>query len=199
MTDSLAAIAPTGTAVGRSSATAASSLRGRRRPGVVAVAVGSMRCSRYEALAGGGGRARLNSDASTEAIRPCNPQGACGARHEHTRSTFARHRIRHGIRHTAALAGRGLRPHVANGRLRHRLIGSARVSTADGSPSLAVPCDALQAPPPGPPGARLTRQRAAGPSLSARNASVAASRSRHTTFWFAKIPGMVYASETATV
>ena len=42
-------------------------------------------------------------------------------------------------------------------------------------------------------------QRAAGPSFSARNASVAASRSRHTTFWFAKILGMVYASETATV
>ena len=33
---------------------------------------------------------------------------------------------------------------VANDRLRHRLIGSARVSTAAGSPSLAVPCDALQ-------------------------------------------------------
>ena len=48
-------------------------------------------------------------------------------------------------------------------------------------------------------GSVWTRQRAAGPSLSARNASVAASRSRHTTFWFAKIPGMVYASETATV
>ena len=37
---------------------------------------------------------------------------------------------------------------VANDRLRHRLIGSARVSTAAGSPSLAVPCDALQAPAP---------------------------------------------------
>ena len=34
---------------------------------------------------------------------------------------------------------------VANDRLRHRLIGSARVSTAAGSQSLAVPCDALQA------------------------------------------------------
>ena len=41
-------------------------------------------------------------------------QGACGARHWHTRSTSARQRIRHGIRHTAALVGRGLRPCVAN-------------------------------------------------------------------------------------
>ena len=64
------------------------------------------------------------------------------------RSTYARHRIRHGIRHTAALAGRRPCQPVATGRLRHRLIGSARVSTADGSPSLAVPCDALQAPAP---------------------------------------------------
>ena len=52
---------------------------------VVAVAVGSMRCSRYEAMAGGGGRERLNSEAITEAIRPCTPQGAFGARHGHTR------------------------------------------------------------------------------------------------------------------
>ena len=44
--------------------------RGRR--GVVAVAVGSMRCSRYEALAGGGGRELLNSEAVAEAIRPFN-------------------------------------------------------------------------------------------------------------------------------
>ena len=35
------------------------------------------------------------------------------------RSTSARHRIRHGIRHTEALAGRGLCRCVANGRLRH--------------------------------------------------------------------------------
>ena len=81
----------------------------------------------------------------TEAIRPRNPRGAFGARHWHTRSTYARHRIRHGIRHTAALAGRHPRPDVANGRFRHRLIGYARVLKADGSPSLAVPCDALQA------------------------------------------------------
>ena len=33
---------------------------------------------------------------------------------------------------------------VANDRLRHMLIGAARVSTAAGSQSLAVPCDALQ-------------------------------------------------------
>ena len=43
------------------------------------------------------------------------------------RSTSARHRIRHGIRHTAARAGRGLCPCVANGRLRYMLIGYARV------------------------------------------------------------------------
>ena len=57
-----------------------------------------------------------------------------GARHWHTRSTSARHRIRHGIRHTAARAGRRSCPCVANGRLRHMLIGYARVSKADGSP-----------------------------------------------------------------
>ena len=33
-----------------------------------------------------------------------------------------------------------------------------------------------------------TTQGAAGPSVSSRKVSVAASRSRHTTFWFAKIP-----------
>ena len=47
--------------------------------GVGAVAVGSMRCSRSEALAGGGGRELLNSEAITEAIRPFNPQGEFGA------------------------------------------------------------------------------------------------------------------------
>ena len=70
----------------------------------------------------------------TEAIRPRNPRGAFGARHWHTRSTYARHRIRHGLRHTAALAGRHPRPDVANGRLRHMRIGDARVSRADGFP-----------------------------------------------------------------
>ena len=50
-------------------------------------------------------------------------------------STSARHRIRHGIRHTAALAGRRPRPPVPNERLRHMLIGYARVSEADGSQS----------------------------------------------------------------
>ena len=48
------------------------------------------------------------------------------------RSTFARHRIRHGIRHTEVLAGRRHCPSVANGRLRYMLIGWARVSKADG-------------------------------------------------------------------
>ena len=92
----------------------------RRRPGVVAVAVGSMRCSRYEALAGGGWLARLTSEAITEAIRPCTPPGAFGARHLHMRSTYARHRIRHGIRHTVArAAGRRPRQCVPNDRLRN--------------------------------------------------------------------------------
>ena len=58
--------------------------------------------------------------------------------------TYARHRIRHGIRHTAALAGRRPRPHVANDRLRHVLIGYARASKADGSQSLDLQRDALQ-------------------------------------------------------
>ena len=58
-------------------------------------------------------------EAVTEAIRPCNPQGAFGARHGHTRSTYTRQRIRHGIRHTAARAGRRPRPSVANDRLRN--------------------------------------------------------------------------------
>ena len=68
-----------------------------------------------------------------------------GVRHWHTRSTYARHRIRHGIRHTAARAGRRPCPCVANGRLRHRRIGYARVSKADGSQSLDLQRDALQA------------------------------------------------------
>ena len=112
---------------------------------VIAVAVESMRSSRYEALPGGGGRERLTSEAITEAIRPCTPQGAFGARHWHTRATSARHRIRHGLRHTAALAGRRPRPSVANDRLRHMLIGDTRVSKADGSQSLELQRDALQA------------------------------------------------------
>ena len=55
-----------------------------------------------------------------------------------TRLTFARHRIRHGIRHTAARAGRRSCLSVGNGRLRHMRIGSIRVSQADGSQSLAL-------------------------------------------------------------
>ena len=49
------------------------------------------------------------------------------------RSTFTRHRTRHGIRHTAARAWRRFRPCVANGRLRHVLIGYARVSKPPGA------------------------------------------------------------------
>ena len=81
----------------------------------------------------------------TEDIRPCTPQGELGVRHGHTRSTSARHRIRHGIRHTAALVGRRPCRCVANGRLRHMLIGYARVSKADGSQSLDRQRDALRA------------------------------------------------------
>ena len=51
------------------------------------------------------------------------------------RSTYARQRIRHGLRHTAARAGQRSRSCVANGRLRHIRIGYARVSKADGSQS----------------------------------------------------------------
>ena len=61
------------------------------------------------------------------------------------RSTSARHRIRHGIRHTAARAWRSFRRCIANDRLRHMLIGYARVSKADGSQSLDLQRDALQA------------------------------------------------------
>ena len=50
--------------------------------------------------------------------------------------TFARHRMRRGIRHTAACAGGRSRACVVNGRLRHMLIGYARVSKTDGSQSL---------------------------------------------------------------
>ena len=57
------------------------------------------------------------------------------------RSTYARHRIRHGLRHTAARAGRRPRPSVPNDRLRHMPIDSARVSKADGSQSLEVPAE----------------------------------------------------------
>ena len=59
-------------------------------------------------------------------------------------STSARHRIRHGIRHTAARAGRRSRLSVPNNRLRHVRIGYARVSKADGSQSLDLQRDALQ-------------------------------------------------------
>ena len=59
--------------------------------------------------------------------------------------TYARHKIRHGIRHTAARAGQRPRPYVLNDRLRHGRIGDARVSEgADGSQSLDLQCDALQ-------------------------------------------------------
>ena len=91
--------------------------------------------------AGGGGRELLNSEAITEAIRPFNPLGEFGARHWHTLSTYANHRIRHRIRHSAALAGRRPCPPVANDRLRHMRIDSARVSKADGSQSLEVPAE----------------------------------------------------------
>ena len=58
--------------------------------------------------------------------------------------TYAKHRMRDGIRHTAARAGRRPRRCVANGRLRHMLIGYARVSKADGSQSLDLQCVVLQ-------------------------------------------------------
>ena len=61
------------------------------------------------------------------------------------RTTYARYRIRHGIRHTKALAGRRHRPYVSNERLRYILIGYARVSKADGSQSLDLQRDALRA------------------------------------------------------
>ena len=50
--------------------------------------------------------------------------------------TYAKLRMRHGIRYTVALAGKPPRPHVPNERLRHMLIGYARVSKTDGSQSL---------------------------------------------------------------
>ena len=74
-----------------------------------------------------------------------NAPGEFGARDWHTRSTYARHRIRHGIRHTAALVGRRPCPHVPNDRLRYMLIGYARVSKADGSQPLDLQRDALRA------------------------------------------------------
>ena len=42
------------------------------------------------------GRAVEGDEVITEAIRPCNPPGAFCARHWPTRSTYARHRMRHG-------------------------------------------------------------------------------------------------------
>ena len=41
--------------------------------------------------------------------------------------------MRYGIRHAEAQAGRRRCPPIANERLRHMLIGYARVSKADGS------------------------------------------------------------------
>ena len=55
------------------------------------------------------------------------------------------HRMQHGIRYTEELAQSRPRPHVPNDRLRHMLIGYARVSKADGSQSLDLQRDALQA------------------------------------------------------
>ena len=60
-------------------------------------------------------------------------------------STYARYRIRHGIRHTEALARRHHRPYVPNERLRYMRIGYARVSKADGSQSLDLQREALRA------------------------------------------------------
>ena len=59
--------------------------------------------------------------------------------------TYAKHRMRHGIRHMEALAGKPPRSHVPNDRLRHMLIGYARVSKTDGSQSLDLQRDALRA------------------------------------------------------
>ena len=111
-----------------------------------AAAVAAAEIRRRLRAPGGGGRERLTSAAAiTEAIRPCTPQGEFGVRHWPTRSTSARHRIRHGIRHTPALAWRRFCPSVANGRLRHMRLGYARVSKADGSQPLDLQRDALQA------------------------------------------------------
>ena len=55
-------------------------------------------------------------------------------------ATYARYRIRDGIRHTETLAGRHHRPHVSNERLRYMRIGYARVSKADGSQSPDLQC-----------------------------------------------------------
>ena len=56
-------------------------------------------------------------------------------------STYARHRIRHVIRHTEALAERCHRPCIANEGLRYMPIGYARVSKADGPQSLDLQRD----------------------------------------------------------
>ena len=59
--------------------------------------------------------------------------------------TYAKHRMRHGIRYMEAFAGSRQRPHVPNDRLRYMLIGYARVSKTDGSQSLDLQRDALRA------------------------------------------------------
>ena len=64
-----------------------------------------------------------------------------GLRATRVRSTSARQKIGHGVRHTPARAGRRPRPCVANDCLRHMPIDSARVSKADGSQSLEVPAE----------------------------------------------------------
>ena len=61
------------------------------------------------------------------------------------RLTYAKHRMRHGIRYLEALAGKPPGSHVLNDRLRYMLIGYARVSKTDGSQSLDLQRDALRA------------------------------------------------------
>ncbi len=87
------------------STTGATPGRSRRVPSLRSAVTRRTRCSPYSTTA-----TRWLCSAS---LRICET------------TTYARHRIRHGIRHTAARAGRHPRPRVPNGRLRYMRIGAA--------------------------------------------------------------------------
>ena len=93
------------------------------------VAIWSMRCTRYEALAGGGGRELLNrARPPVRALRRARSAPGTGPRARRLQDIESDTGY-----DTRPDTGRRPRRCIANGRLRYMLIGYARVSKADGS------------------------------------------------------------------